>query len=377
MRLACLVLPENDLRRVRLTAALDEALLLLDFTERASPAFYASTAAAHAYLDDRVRSWQAVDEIKPHVTAVGHSHIDLAWLWRWRHSREKAQRTFATVLHLMRQYPEYRYLHSSPALYAALQDDNPALFARVKERIAAGAWEATGGMWVEADTNLTGAESLVRQFVYGQRYLREQFGQASTVLWLPDVFGYSAALPQIMAQSGLKYFLTTKLSWNQFNRFPHDTFWWRGLDGTQVLAHFVTTPDPDLPFTTYNGRLQPVDVQGLWDNYQQKDANAELLHLFGWGDGGGGPTAEMLETARVLRNLPGLPRVEQGSPCQRGTASCTSNTTAAPTPRRPAASAPTASPSSFTTPPNGSARWPISSPAQGTTRPRRWPRAGG
>jgi alpha-mannosidase len=312
LRQSILLLDPNDLRRVRLTAALNAAFLRLDFTEPKSPAFYASVAAAYAVLSDQVHAWQALDELKPQVTTVGHAHVDLAWLWRWRHSREKAQRTFATVLHLMRQYPEYRYMHSSPALYAALEEDNPALFARVKASIAAGAWEVTGGMWVEADTNLTSGESLVRQFIFGRRYVRAAFGREMSILWLPDVFGYSAALPQIMAKSGVPYFLTTKLSWNQSNRFPHDTFRWRGIDGTEVLAHFVTTPDPDLPFHTYNGRLQPVDVKGLWDQYQQKDLNAELLHLFGWGDGGGGPTVEMLETARCLQNLPGLPRVAMG-----------------------------------------------------------------
>ncbi|MCC7358222.1 MAG: alpha-mannosidase [Anaerolineales bacterium] len=306
------VLSPNDLRRELLLNALQAAFLKLDFTERRSAAFYASVSEAHAYLAACVQAWQAQSEIKPRVTAIGHAHIDLAWLWRWTSTRDKAQRTFATVLHLMRQYPEYRFMHSSPHLYQAVREDAPELYARIRERIAAGDWEITGGMWVESDTNVPNGESLVRQFLFGKRFIREEFGRETTILWLPDVFGYSAALPQIIKGSGVQYFLTTKISWSQINRFPHDTFNWRGLDGTEVLTHFVTTPDSHERFYTYNGHMQPYDVAGLWDSYRQKDVNDELLHLFGWGDGGGGPTMEMLETARALANLPGMPAVAQG-----------------------------------------------------------------
>ena len=190
-----------------------------------------------------------------------------------------------------------------------MQQDYPGLFAQVKARVAAGDWEATGGMWIEADTNITSGESLVRQFLYGQRYLRDELGVRGDILWLPDVFGYSAALPQLIVKSGMKYFLTTKISWSQFNRFPYDTFRWRGLDGTEVLTHFVTTPDIDERFATYNGKVSPHAIKGVWDGYQQKDVNDELINLYGWGDGGGGPTREMLESGRVLADQPGLPRV--------------------------------------------------------------------
>jgi alpha-mannosidase len=260
------VLDENDPHRLMLLAALNQAAHRIDFTQPGSEKFFESLRAAADGLAEHVHDWQALQEIKPSVVAIGQSHLDMAWLWRVSRTREKAAHTFATTLHLMRQYPEYRFMHSSPQLYQFLQHDYPGLFARVKERIAAGAWEATGGMWIEADTNITSGESLVRQFLFGQRYLRDELGTPANVLWLPDVFGYSAALPQIIAKSGLKYFLTTKISWSQFNRFPYDTFRWRGLDGTEVLTHFVTTPDVKGRYYTYNGRLEPGDVQGLWNS---------------------------------------------------------------------------------------------------------------
>jgi alpha-mannosidase len=303
-------LEPNDLRRVKMLEALNGAFLHIDFTRPGSDSFYGSLVEAARRLGAKVETWAAQPEVKPVVKAVGHAHIDLAWLWRLTHSRDKAVRTFTTALHLMRQYAEFRFMHSTPQLYKFLERDDPQLFDRIRQKIASGEWEITGGMWVESDTNVPSGESLVRQFLLGRRYIRERFGLETSLLWLPDVFGYSAALPQIAARSGIKYFLTTKISWNQFNRFPYDTFRWRGIDGTELLTHFVTTPGGDSWLYTYNGPLEPADVKGLWDQYQQKDVNSELLHLFGWGDGGGGPTQEMLETARLLRNLPGLPRVE-------------------------------------------------------------------
>jgi alpha-mannosidase len=309
---AVIILDETDLRRVRLLQALNEAFYLIDFTKTGSAPFYNSLLAAGDQLD-RSLAELAHDGIKPVVTAVGHAHIDMAWLWRLSHTREKAARTFATVLHLMRQYPEYRFVHSSPQLYLYLKEDYPDIFAAVREKIAAGEWEVTGATWIEPDTNLPGGESLVRQFLYGIRAMRQEFGVDMKLLWLPDVFGYSYALPQIIRKCGVRYFMTTKLSWSQFNRFPYDTFRWRGLDGTEVLTHFVTTPEETSPFYTYNGQLRPSDVRGIWQQYRQKEVNDDLLLLFGWGDGGGGPTPEMLESARVLANLPGMPKVRMGN----------------------------------------------------------------
>ncbi len=305
-------LGEDDLRRARLLAALNEAFHRLNFTKPRSPGFYHSIAEAEAYLRAAVEGMAGAAEAKPTVTGVGHSHLDMAWLWRLDHTVDKASRTFSTVLNLMDQYPEYRFMHSSPQLYKLLAERYPEIYGRIKQRIAEGRWEITGGMWVEADTNLTSGESLVRQFLLGKRLIDQEFGQQTSVLWLPDVFGYSAALPQIACKSGFRFFVTSKISWNQFKRFPYDTFRWRGIDGSEMLTHFVTTPELPSARYTYNGRLAPDDVKGVWDNYQQKDVNDELLMLYGWGDGGGGPTREMLESARVLANVPGIPRVAQG-----------------------------------------------------------------
>ena len=303
------VLDANDLRRDRMLQALQSAFLQIDFLKPGSEAFYNSIAEANGCLEEELAQFQMLTEVKPRVVGIGHAHIDMAWLWRLRHTREKAARTFTTALHLMRQFPEYRFMHSSPQLYKFLKEDYPDLFERVKEKIISGQWEITGGMWVEADTNLPNGESLVRQILLGKRFVRQEFGVEMRTLWLPDVFGYSWALPQIILKSGLKYFLTSKISWSQFNRFPHDTFLWRGIDGSEVLTHFITTPEENSHIYTYNGQLTPDQVQGMWVNYRQKELNDELLMLYGWGDGGGGPTQEMLESGINLKNLPGIPNV--------------------------------------------------------------------
>ncbi len=206
-----------------------------------------------------------------------------------------------------------KFLQSSPQLYEFIEEDYPEIFAKIKEKIKVGSWEVTGGMWVEADCNIPSGESLVRQLLFGIRYIKEKFGVNCSILWLPDVFGYSWALPQIIKKSGLKYFMTTKISWNQFNNPEYDTFRWRGIDGTEILTHFITTPGIfGEPFYTYNGILNPTTVQGIWDNYGQKDINDELLLAYGWGDGGGGPTKEMVEMAKKIQELPEIPEVKFG-----------------------------------------------------------------
>lgn len=306
-------LEPNDWRRTQLLEALDQSFQMVSFIKPRSEEYYASVQAAHAYLKESLATFTSYETHKPKVVAVGHAHIDMAWLWRLSHSRDKAARTFATALHLMRQYPEYRFLHSSPQLYRFLSQDYPEIFEQVKAKIASAQWEITGGMWIEADTNIPNGESLIRQILYGKRYMRETFGVESKVLWLPDVFGYSWALPQILRKSGIRYFMTTKISWSQFNRMPYDTFHWRGIDGTEILTHFITTPEKGSRFYTYNGTLHPYEVRGIWETYRSRNINDELLLAFGWGDGGGGPTQEMLEAARVMQNLPGFPTVEMGT----------------------------------------------------------------
>lgn len=304
------VLDENDLKRTKMLQLLNESILKIDFLKPGSDFFYQSIHEAYKFLKSKVEQFGEMDELKPLVTALGHSHIDMAWLWRLVHSREKASRTFSTVLHLMRQYPDYRYIHTSPQLYKYLKEDYPEIFEKVKDKIASGEWEITGGMWIEPDTNVPNGESLIRQIQFGKRFMKEEFGVDTRVVWLPDVFGYSWALPQIMKKSGIDSFMTTKISWSQYNRFPFDTFNWRGIDGTEMFTHFITTPEEGAKQYTYNGMVEPASVKGIWDAYQQKEVNDELLLAFGWGDGGGGPTKDMIESAEAMKNLPGLPRVQ-------------------------------------------------------------------
>jgi alpha-mannosidase len=305
-------LPENSYDRALILNALDESEQMIDWRVSGSPEFYASVRLANSALRERLYS-QATNHDREKVTLVGHSHIDVAWLWTLAVTRQKCGRTFSTVLRLMEQYPDYHFTQSQPQLYAYTKRDYPELYAQIKTRVAEGRWEATGGMWLEADCNLTGAESLVRQFLYGRRFFRDEFGRDCDTLWLPDVFGYSWALPQLIKAAGMKYFMTTKISWSQYNQPVNDTFYWQGIDGTKVLTHFITTPSETNWFKTYNGDVTPKSVQGTWDSYHQKDINDEVLLSFGYGDGGGGPTKEMLETARRLQDFPGAPKVTMGT----------------------------------------------------------------
>ncbi|MDF2908344.1 MAG: alpha-mannosidase [Herbinix sp.] len=238
------------------------------------------------------------------ISAIGHAHIDLAWLWPLRETRRKAARTFATALLMLDQYPDYIFGASQPQLYSWVQEDYPALYEKIKRKIKEGRWEVQGAMWVEADTNLSGGEALVRQLLYGKRYFKQEFDQDIRVLWLPDVFGYSGALPQLLKKSGVEYFMTTKLSWNTYNRFPHHTFIWSGIDGSEILAHMP-------PEGTYNSAASPTSIHKAETSYLDKGIAEECLMLFGIGDGGGGPGEEHLERLEREHNLNGLPPVKQ------------------------------------------------------------------
>ncbi|WP_309275301.1 alpha-mannosidase [Paenibacillus sp.] len=304
-------LDERQLEKHELTEALEAAFSQLDWSQPGSEEFYASAARARQTLRERLEAIPRGP--RPQITAVGHCHIDVAWLWRLQHTREKSGRSFSTVLTLMDRFPEYVFLQSQPQLYAYLKKDFPTLYAKIKDRVQSGNWEATGAMWLESDCNIPSGESLVRQLLIGKRFFRDEFGVDNRVLWLPDVFGYSWALPQILKKSGIDYFMTTKISWSQYNRFPYDTFTWRGIDGTEILTHYITTPDNDGSwFYTYNGNVTGASVQGLWNNYRQKDINDHLLLAYGWGDGGGGPTRDMLEAVRRYEDMPGAPQVKTG-----------------------------------------------------------------
>ena len=240
------------------------------------------------------------------VTAVGHAHIDSAWLWPIRETKRKCARTFANQLRLMDQYPEHRFACSQAVQYQWIKDGYPSLWPQIKARVAEGRWEPVGGMWVEADTNLPSGESLVRQFVHGKRFFADEFGVETHECWIPDVFGYSAALPQIATQAGVTSLITQKMSWNDTNRFPHSTFWWEGHDGSRVLAHFP-------PANTYNGEFSVGELANSERNYADHGRFDRSLYPFGYGDGGGGPTRHMLERARRLASVAGLPRVEVGT----------------------------------------------------------------
>lgn len=309
-------LSEQDKKRFDLLTILNQTVNLLDLRKPFSDQYYDSINRANSWLEEELYHKLGGQE-EVIATCVGHTHIDVAWLWTVAQTREKVARSFSTVLRLMKEYPEYLFISSQPLLYTFIKEDYPQLYQQIKEKVQAGVWEPEGAMWLEADCNLTSGESLVRQLLFGTRFFAREFGVKSELLWLPDVFGYSAALPQILKKSGINYFMTTKLSWNQFNKIPYDTFQWQGIDGSEVLTYFVTTQNPEQDpasfYTTYNGDLHPGALIGGWNRYQQKELNNELLVCFGYGDGGGGPTIEMLEAARRMsKGLPGCPRVQMG-----------------------------------------------------------------
>ncbi len=302
--------------RLDLQTVLNNTVNLLDMRIPHSPAFKASVKKAIAYIGEALyEKMGGYDDII--ATCIGHTHIDVAWWWTVAQTREKVVRSFATVLKMMEEFPDYKFMSSQPVLYYFLEQRYPELMERIKARIAEGRWEPEGGMWLEADCNLTSGESLVRQFGYGKKYFKDHFGVDNKILWLPDVFGYSGALPQIMKKSGIDYFMTTKLAWNQINPIPNDSFLWRGIDGSEVLTHLITTTGIDQDpkesfFTTYNGMLHPGAIMGGWERYRNKEINNDILVCYGYGDGGGGPTRQMLEVSkRMQKGIKGIPKVRQ------------------------------------------------------------------
>ncbi|NLK27103.1 MAG: alpha-mannosidase, partial [Clostridiales bacterium] len=245
----------------------------------------------------------------PTAVLTGHSHMDTAWLWPVSETIRKNARTLSNQMNLMEQYPEYRYLQSSALHSYMIEKNYPSIFEQMKKLIAEKRYEPNGGVWVECDCNIASGESLVRQFLWGQRYTKEKFDYLADCFWLPDTFGYSAAIPQIMKGFGIRYFLTTKLAWNDTNRFPYDTFIWEGIDKSQVLAHFFvmdTWVDP-------KSLLERINGINYNNGLKCKQACNERLVAFGYGDGGGGPTFEMIETARRLSDLEGCPKTRYQS----------------------------------------------------------------
>ncbi len=305
-------LSENSTEYQEILDALDEAYLLIDWSEPGSAEFYETVMLADITLNASINSMEKHSKVQ--INCVGHTHIDTAWLWRLKHTREKVSRSFSSVLRLMERFPEYYFLHTQPQQYAFIKEDFPEIYEQIKKKVKEGRWEIDGGMWVEADCNIPSGESLTRQFLQGRKFMLEEFGKEPEYLWLPDVFGYSWALPQILKKSGIHTFMTTKISWNQYNHLPNDTFWWKGIDGTTVLTHMMTTSDPgqakERYYATYNGILTAETIQRTWEKYQDKHLNRDLLVAYGYGDGGGGVNREMLERRRRLDKIPGIPSVK-------------------------------------------------------------------
>ena len=290
------VLQERETPRTEARSALLDAC---DLIERDGAV--AATAAARTKLAPVLA--RHADPDAHRVSAIGNAHIDTAWLWPIRETKRKCARTFANALRLMDDYPEYKFAASQAQQYHWMKELYPPLYDRIREQVRAGRFEPVGSMWVEADCNVPSGESLVRQIVHGKRFFLNEFDRETTDLWLPDVFGYSAALPQILAEAGITSFLTQKMSWNEINRFPHNTFWWEGIDGTRVLTHFP-------PADTYNGDMSVGELAKGERQHQERAHSNRSLYPFGYGDGGGGPTRAMLESARRVADLEGAPRVE-------------------------------------------------------------------
>ena len=292
-------LPATDKRRQRLLRQLEIAFDVLDLDDvRATAAEARIALEAALALPARAGAH--------HVVGVGHAHIDSAWLWPIRETVRKCARTFSSATRMMDLYPEYRFVCSQAVQYHWMETRYPALFQRIADRVASGQWLPVGAMWVEADMNLPSGESLVRQLVHGQRYFESRFGMRCKEVWIPDVFGYPASLPQIFRAGGCDRFITQKLSWNKQNRFPHSTFQWRGLDGSQVLTHFP-------PVDTYNATVVGEEMVFSETNFKEHGWSDWSLMPFGHGNGGGGPTREMIERARRLANLDGAPRLTLGT----------------------------------------------------------------
>lgn len=291
----CETLSDDAMQKKRIVAALSDAINA--FADNAANAAAARGELKKVMLPAAPGSMQ--------VTAVGHAHIDIGWLWRVRESVRKCARTFANQLYNLEQYPSYVFGASQAQLYAFVKEHYPSLYEKVKAAIKAGRWELQGGMWVECDCNLTSGESMVRQFLHGKNFFRDEFGIEVKNVWLPDVFGYSAAMPQICRQAGCDFFLTQKISWNQINRFPNNTFIWEGIDGTTLLTHYP-------PEDTYLTELNPAQLIPAQNRYSENVVSNEFISLFGIGNGGGGPKQEYIERGLRLADLSGSPQVRFG-----------------------------------------------------------------
>lgn len=295
-------LSTSDPRRHEILRALERALDAIDVADISGTA-----ATARAELTEVLSRPAHASAHK--LSAVGHAHIDSAWLWPQRETIRKTARTFATVTALAQDYPEFIFACSQAQQYAWIKEHQPVIFERIAAAVKAGQWAPVGGMWVESDANLPGGEALARQLVHGKRFFLDEFGYECEEVWLPDSFGYTAAFPQLAKLAGARWFLTQKMSWNQTNKMPHHTFWWEGIDGTKVFTHLP-------PVDTYNSEFSGKEMAYAVSNYLEKGRGTTSLVPFGYGDGGGGPTREMLERARRLRDLEGTAKVTIEKPSE-------------------------------------------------------------
>ncbi|RXZ82039.1 alpha-mannosidase [Paenibacillaceae bacterium] len=289
-------LPDSSARKAQLLQALYEvSLLLTEVTDE-------RVSQARTILGEQLAK-QGGDPVLT-ISAIGHAHLDLAWLWPIRETIRKGARSFSTALRMMERYPDYIFGASQPQLYDWMKEHYPKLYEQVAQRVREGRWELQGAMWVESDTNVPSGESLVRQILYGKRFFQQEFGQEMKSLWMPDVFGYTASLPQLLKKSGVDYMMTQKLSWSVYNKHPHHTFMWEGIDGSQVLTHMP-------PEDTYNSPAAPRSIAKAEAEYLDRNISENCLMLFGIGDGGGGPGEEHLERLSREKNLLGLSPVKQ------------------------------------------------------------------
>ncbi len=297
------VLEDKSFRRAAFVRALLEihSLISYDFENEEEEVFREEIRQADKILKNVLKETNSASA--PYAGLIGHSHMDTAWLWHRGETEKKCARTYANQMNLMDQYPEYTFVQSSAYHSDIIKRMYPDLFEDIKRRVAEGRYEPNGGVWIECDCNIPSGEYMIRQFVWGQRFTRENFGYTSDAFWLPDTFGYSASLPQIMQGCGVKYFLTTKMSWNDTNVFPYDTFYWKGIDGSRVLVHFNRTHVWPDPATLKENLLE----QGSNTIKERAVSNMRLIS-YGFGDGGGGPEFGMIEVARRLRDLEGMPR---------------------------------------------------------------------
>lgn len=295
---------QESMRADKIAEALEKATLICDF-EQPLEGRIASYKAAREALKPAMEATNGTT--MPEFYAIGNAHLDLAWLWPMAETHRKTSRTFAAQLRLIEQYPDYKFLQSQPAAYEMCREHYPELYERIKKAIKGGQWIAEGAMWVEPDTNMTSGESLVRQILHGKRYYKDELGVDSVVLWLPDTFGYSAALPQILKSCGVKYLVTQKIFWsyNEGDQFPYHYFTWEGADGTKI--------DTFLP-TSYTYRTEPKEICETWGKRVQKRGLDAFMLPFGYGDGGGGPCRDHIEYLEREKDLEGMPRVKMESP---------------------------------------------------------------